>query len=108
MITGERYAGKLARTVREGAVGKGPAPRAPRRQPTSLEAAGAGNGASHATAPVPDPTPTRLTDVERARDRYLIRGVLSTAIKHTVNPLTVLRDAFTGRTWLPPAALTPA
>lgn len=36
MITGERYAGKLARTVREGAVGKGPEPRAPRRRPTSL------------------------------------------------------------------------
>ncbi|WP_329193629.1 IS5 family transposase [Streptomyces sp. NBC_01435] len=35
-ITGERCAGKLARTVREGAVGKGPGPRAPRRRPTSL------------------------------------------------------------------------
>ncbi|MGI5509014.1 IS66 family transposase [Streptomyces sp. CA-106131] len=46
----------------------------------------------------------RLTDLERAKDRYLIRGVLSTAAKHTVNPLTVLRDAFTGTTWLPPAA----
>ncbi|WP_348656866.1 hypothetical protein [Streptomyces lunaelactis] len=55
IITGERYAGKLARTVGEGAVGKGPEPRAPRRRPTSLEAAGTGNGAS-ATAPVPDPT----------------------------------------------------
>lgn len=50
----------------------------------------------------------RLTDVARTADRYLIRGVLSTAIKHTVNPLDVLRDAFTGRTWLPPAATTPA
>jgi transposase len=46
----------------------------------------------------------RLTDLERAKDRYLIRGVLSTAAKHTVNPLSVLRDAFTGTTWLPPAA----
>lgn len=46
----------------------------------------------------------RLTDIERAKDRYLIRGVLSTAVKHTVNPLAVLRDAFTGTTWLPPAA----
>ena len=36
MITGERDAGKLARPVREGAVGKGPEPRAPRRRPTSL------------------------------------------------------------------------
>jgi len=48
----------------------------------------------------------RLTDLDRAKDRYLIRGVLSTATKHTVNPLTVLRDAFTGTTWLPPAAHT--
>lgn len=46
----------------------------------------------------------RLTDLERAKDRYRIRGVLSTAAKHSVNPLTVLRDAFTGTTWLPPAA----
>jgi transposase len=46
----------------------------------------------------------RLTDIDRAKDRYLIRGVLSTAVKHAVNPLTVLRDAFTGATWLPPAA----
>ena len=46
----------------------------------------------------------RLTDLDRAKDRYVIRGVLSTAAKHAVNPLTVLRDAFTGTTWLPPAA----
>ena len=37
MIAGKRYAGKLARTVWEGAVGKGPAPRKPRRRPTSLD-----------------------------------------------------------------------
>ena len=36
MTTGERYASKGARTVREGADGKGPEPRAPRRRPTSL------------------------------------------------------------------------
>jgi transposase len=47
----------------------------------------------------------RLTDIDRAKDRHLIRGVLSTAVKHAVNPLTVLRDALTGITWLPPAAL---
>jgi transposase len=47
----------------------------------------------------------RLTDPDRAKDRYLIRGVLATAVKHAVNPLIVLRDAFTGHTWLPPAAL---
>jgi hypothetical protein len=36
MTTGERYASKDARTVREGADGKGPQPEAPRRRPTSL------------------------------------------------------------------------
>jgi len=46
----------------------------------------------------------RLTSEDRTKDRYLIRGVLSTATKHAVNPLTVLRDAFTGKLWLPPAA----
>jgi transposase len=46
----------------------------------------------------------RLPDPDRTKDRYLIRGVLSTAAKHAVNPLAVLRDAFTGTTWLPPAA----
>lgn len=50
----------------------------------------------------------RLTDLQRAKDRYLIRGVLSTATKHAVNPLTVLRDAFTDTLWLPPAATAPA
>lgn len=48
----------------------------------------------------------RLTDLARAADRYLIRGVLSTATKHQINPLAVLRDAFTGTVWLPPAATT--
>ena len=48
----------------------------------------------------------RPTDLDRTKDRYLIRGVLSTATKHAVNPLTVLRDAFTGTTWLSPAART--
>lgn len=46
----------------------------------------------------------RLTSEDRTRDRYLIRGVLATATKHLVNPMTVLHDAFTGKTWLPPAA----
>jgi transposase len=46
----------------------------------------------------------RLTSEDRTRDRYLIRGVLATATKHLANPMTVLRDAFTGTTWLPPAA----
>ena len=46
----------------------------------------------------------RLTSEERTKDHYLIRGILSTATKHLVNPLAALRDAFTGTTWLPPAA----
>jgi transposase len=46
----------------------------------------------------------RLTSEDRAKDRYRIRGVLSTAIKHAVEPMTVLVDAFRGKTWLPPAA----
>jgi hypothetical protein len=36
MNTGEPVTGKLVRRVREGADGKGPEPRAPRRRPTSL------------------------------------------------------------------------
>jgi hypothetical protein len=36
MITGEPVTGKLVRRVREGADGKGPVQRAPRRRPTSL------------------------------------------------------------------------
>jgi transposase len=48
----------------------------------------------------------RLTSLQRAKERYLLRGVLSTAMKHAVNPLTVLRNAFTGTIWLPPAALS--
>jgi hypothetical protein len=46
----------------------------------------------------------RLTSEDRAKDRYLIRGVLSTAGKHLVDAMTVLRDAFTDTIWLPPAA----
>ena len=45
----------------------------------------------------------RLTSEDRTRDRYLIRGVLATAAKQGVDQLSVLRDAFTGRLWLPPA-----
>lgn len=46
----------------------------------------------------------RLTHIDRTKDRYRVRGVLSTAAKHLVEPMTVLRDAFRGTTWLPPAA----
>jgi transposase len=47
-------------------------------------------------------TSGRLTSVKRTEDRYLIRGVLSTAIKHRRNAIDVLRDTFTGIIWMPP------
>jgi transposase len=51
-------------------------------------------------------TSGRLTSEARTQDRYTIRGYVSTAIKHGHNALTVLRDAFLGRPWMPdlPAA----
>jgi hypothetical protein len=48
----------------------------------------------------------RLTDTARTRDRYLIRGVPSTAVKHGHSALTVLRDAMTGHPCYPPAWTT--
>ncbi|MGH8582958.1 MAG: IS66 family transposase [Gammaproteobacteria bacterium] len=45
----------------------------------------------------------RLTSEDRTRDRYLIRGVMATAAKQGVDQFGVLRDAFTGHLWLPPA-----
>jgi hypothetical protein len=47
-------------------------------------------------------TSGRLTSEERTRDRYTIRGYVSTATKHGHDALTVLRDALTGRPWMPP------
>ena len=44
----------------------------------------------------------RLTSAERTQDRYTIRGYVSTAAKHGHNALTALRDAITGRPWIPP------
>jgi hypothetical protein len=43
----------------------------------------------------------RLTSEERTRDRYTIRGYISTAAKHGFNMITVLRDALLGRPWMP-------
>ena len=43
----------------------------------------------------------RLTSEDRTRDRYTIRGYLSTAVKHGRNALTVLRDVLLGRPWMP-------
>jgi hypothetical protein len=46
-------------------------------------------------------TSGRLTSEERTRDRYTIRGYVSTAIKHGRDAITVLRDALTGHPWMP-------
>ena len=43
----------------------------------------------------------RLTSETRTRDRYKIRGYASTAAKHGLNMMTVLRDALLGRPWMP-------
>jgi len=44
----------------------------------------------------------RLTSEARTKDRYTIRGYLSTAAKHGRNMMDVLREAFLGRPWMPP------
>jgi transposase len=44
----------------------------------------------------------RLTSEQRTKDRYRIRGYLSTAAKHGGNIMTALRDAILGRPWIPP------
>jgi transposase len=49
----------------------------------------------------------RLTSSARTEDRYTILGYLSTAAKHGLDKITVLRDALTGRPWMP-ALPTPA
>jgi transposase len=43
----------------------------------------------------------RLTSEDRTRDRYTIRGYISTAVKHGHNALAVLRDAILDRPWMP-------
>jgi transposase len=47
----------------------------------------------------------RLTSEKRTRDRYTIRGYLSTAAKHGLNMMAVLRDALVGRPWMPPQSV---
>jgi uncharacterized coiled-coil protein SlyX len=44
----------------------------------------------------------RLTSEQRTRDRYRIRGYLSTAGKHGLNMIETLRGALLGRPWMPP------
>jgi transposase len=46
-------------------------------------------------------TSGRLTSEARTRDRYTIRGYVSTAIKHGHDAITVLHDALTGHPWMP-------
>jgi hypothetical protein len=46
-------------------------------------------------------TSGRLTSEQRTRDRYTIRGYVSTAAKHGLDKITALRDALTGRPWMP-------
>jgi hypothetical protein len=43
----------------------------------------------------------RLTSEERTQDRYIILGYVSTAAKHGIDKITALRDALTGRPWMP-------
>ena len=43
----------------------------------------------------------RLTSEERTQDRYTILGYVSTAAKHGLDKITVLRDALPGRPWMP-------
>ncbi len=49
----------------------------------------------------------RLTSEQRTKDRYRIRGYLSTAAKHGRNMLDALRDAILGRPWTPPDPAPP-
>jgi transposase len=44
----------------------------------------------------------RLTSEKRTKDRYRIRGYLSTAAKHGQNMMDTLRDAILDRPWMPP------
>jgi transposase len=44
----------------------------------------------------------RLTSEQRTKDRYRIRGYLSTAAKHGRNMMDALHEAILGRPWTPP------
>jgi transposase len=43
----------------------------------------------------------RLTSEATTRDRYRIRGVISTAAKHGLDQLKIIRDALVGKPWIP-------
>ncbi|HEX9542708.1 MAG TPA: hypothetical protein VGA04_31685 [Streptosporangiaceae bacterium] len=44
----------------------------------------------------------RLRSEQVTRDRYAIRGYISTAAKHAADVLAALRDALAGNPWMPP------
>lgn len=44
----------------------------------------------------------RLPSEQRTKDRYRIRGYTSTAVKHGMGAITVLRELFLGHPWMPP------
>jgi hypothetical protein len=46
--------------------------------------------------------PGRLRSEQAARDRYAVRGYISTAAKHGAHVLTAIRDALAGHPWMPP------
>ena len=50
-----------------------------------------------------------MTEVVRqaTRDRYAIRGYISTAAKHGACVLTAIHDALAGNPWMPPIPSPP-
>jgi transposase len=48
----------------------------------------------------------RLRSLQATRDRYAIRGYLSTAAKHGRDTLTTIHDALAGDPWIPPVPAT--
>jgi hypothetical protein len=48
----------------------------------------------------------RLRSEKAAEHRYAVRGYLSTALKHGLDVMTVLRDALLGNLWMPPDPVT--
>ncbi|GAA2401188.1 IS66 family transposase [Nonomuraea africana] len=48
----------------------------------------------------------RLRSEKATEQRYAVRGYLSTALKHGLDVMTVLRDALLGHLWMPPDPAT--
>lgn len=49
----------------------------------------------------------RLRSEQATRDRYAIRGYISTAAKHGAHVLTAIHDALAGNPWMPPIPAPP-